>query len=130
MRRVIDGVRIPVRELAPDAPNELVQLAEELLATNPEQRPAHAGLVLDRLPVIASAARRRMATEVQRARNPASSTEPIVPAVKVDVPSLQQRSSAATTPAATFAEPTRTRPGRPRSARPWMTLGASVLVGA
>jgi serine/threonine protein kinase len=128
MRRVIDGVRIPLRELAPDAPNELMQLAEDLLATNPEQRPAHAGLVLDRLPVVTATARRRMAAEVQRARNPGSASEATLPAAKVELPSPPQRPSGAT-PVATFAEPTRTRPGRPRSARPWMMLGASVLVG-
>ncbi len=43
------GIRRPLSELAPEAPEPLVEAIESLLAPEPQDRPAHAGLFLEAL---------------------------------------------------------------------------------
>jgi serine/threonine protein kinase len=47
--RARDGIREPLRALAPDAPDALIEASEALLEPNPEDRPRHAAELLETL---------------------------------------------------------------------------------
>jgi serine/threonine-protein kinase len=65
------GIRKPLSELAPEAPEPLVHAIESLLAPDPGARPAHAGLFLRALGdmKLRGLVRRKLATLVRSARD-------------------------------------------------------------
>lgn len=125
-RRIFEGARARVLELAPGTPVGLAAIVEQLLATDADSRVPSAARLIEMLEAEAAAptaaTARELASYVYAAREglPRSSVTPSKPPLHVDAP----RSSAAADRQELATWP-RLRSGR----RPWLTLAAALALG-